>query len=228
MTTTDGWNFEALLEGAGTSPDVRGRLAEFARRVLAANARFNLTGAESAGQIAGHVLDSLSVASYVGHPYADVGSGAGFPAVPLGIALSVPITVIESNAKKAQFLDSLFAPLALDGHVVHDRAERAAHRTDLRERFRAVTCRALGPIATVAELTVPLLALGGAAVLQRGAMEPTERASLQDAALILGARVEQEVRLEGARRIVILRKERQTPDRFPRRIGVPHKRPLCT
>ncbi|MBV9027670.1 MAG: class I SAM-dependent methyltransferase, partial [Candidatus Eremiobacteraeota bacterium] len=155
------------------------------------------------------------------------GSGAGFPAIPVGIALGIPVTLIESNGKKARFLESLLAPLGLRGAVVAERAEQAGHRSALRDSFLGVTCRAVGAISTVAELTLPLLAVGGVAVLQRGHIDAAERRVAEDASLVLGGRFEREVAVCDQRSLVILRKERPTPSRFPRRNGVPEKRPLC-
>ncbi|MBV8197896.1 MAG: 16S rRNA (guanine(527)-N(7))-methyltransferase RsmG [Candidatus Eremiobacteraeota bacterium] len=195
--------------------------------MLEANAHFNLTGAKSQAEIVDHILDSLSLAPLVEAPYADVGSGGGFPLIPVAIVLGIPVTAIESNAKKARFLESLFAPLGVSGTVVTDRAERAAHRPELRERFRSATCRAVGSVSTVAELTLPLLALGGIAILQRGRVHAHERTVLEDASLILGGRLEREQPVAGERRLLVLRKERPTPGRFPRNTGVPQKRPLC-
>jgi len=80
----------------------------------------------------------------------------------------------------------------------------------------------------VAELTVPFLAIGGRALLQRGALEPRERNALADAALVLGAELVEERPLGGERRLLILKKLTPTGPRFPRRNGVPAKRPLCT
>jgi 16S rRNA (guanine527-N7)-methyltransferase len=80
---------------------------------------------------------------------------------------------------------------------------------------------------TVAELTLPLLAVGGVAVLQRGTMDARERTALEDASLMLGAEVEEERTVDGERRILLVRKRAATPQRFPRRTGVPEKRPLC-
>jgi len=167
------------------------------------------------------------VAPFAREPYADVGSGAGFPAIPLAIVLGIPVTLIESNGKKARFLESLFASLALRGAVVAERAEQAARRSDLRDSFLAVTCRAVGALSTVAELTLPLLAVNGIAILQRGHVDAAERRATEDASLVLGGRLEREVDVSDQRRLVILRKKQPTPTRFPRRSGVPQKRPLC-
>jgi 16S rRNA (guanine527-N7)-methyltransferase len=195
--------------------------------VLQANRRFNLTGAKSPEELTPHLVDSLSLLSHVREPYVDVGSGAGLPAVPVAIAAGMAVTMIEATTKKARFLESLLEPLGLRARVVAQRAELAGHRSDLRERFASGTGRALGSAPTVAELLLPLVAVGGVAVLQRGRISEPERSALEDASLMLGGAIESEIALDGERRILLLQKHRMTPARFPRRPGVPEKRPLC-
>src|SRR5215472_4330241 len=97
----------------------------------------------------------------------------------------------------------------------------------MRGKFLTATARAVGPASTVAELTVPFLNRGGVALLQRGAMEERERTAVADAAAMLGSSLLEEVRVDGERRVLILEKIGETPQRFPRRNGVPAKRPLC-
>jgi 16S rRNA (guanine527-N7)-methyltransferase len=217
-----------LLREAAVAPKLIEPLALYGAMVLDARHRFNLTGATSAPELTMHLLDSLTVLPYVHEPYVDVGSGAGFPAIPVGIATGIPITLIESTVKRARFLESTLERMGLQGTVIGERAERAARRENLRQRFASGTARAIGTAPTVAELLVPFIARNGAAVLQRGRIDPHELQSLEDATLMLGGRIEAEVRLNGDRRLIIVRKDSPTPDRFPRRVGVPTKRPLCS
>jgi 16S rRNA (guanine527-N7)-methyltransferase len=219
---------EALLEEAGIETGLRHRLAGYGARVHEMNRRFNLTGAKTLPDVAFQLLDSLTVAPYVRDPYIDVGSGAGFPAIPVAMASGVAVTMIEATAKKARFLRETIAALTLPGEILAERAEVAAHHAEWRERFASGTARALASAPTVAELLLPFIAIGGAAVLQRGNVSDEERRSLEDAALMLGGEVEAEHELEAGRRILVVRKRRATPERFPRRIGLPEKRPLCS
>jgi 16S rRNA (guanine527-N7)-methyltransferase len=218
---------EALLAAGGLERDLTERLGRYAQLVLEANQRFNLTGAKTPAEIAGHILDSLSLVRFVREPYVDIGSGGGLPAIPVAIVAGIPVTMVESSAKKARFLESALRRLELEGTVVAERAEVAGHWPDLRERFASGTARALASAPVVAELLLPLIAPGGAAFLQRGALPPAERHALADAALMLGGAFDEERPLEGTRRIVIVGKRSRTPERFPRRPGVPAKRPLC-
>ncbi len=117
--------------------------------------------------------------------------------------------------------------LGIRGTVVAQRAEEAGRDPRWRDRFLTGTCRAVATAAAVAELLLPLIAVDGVALLQRGRFAPSERASLEDAALMLGGVVEGERPAGGERRIVLVRKRAPTPARFPRRSGVPQRRPLC-
>jgi 16S rRNA (guanine527-N7)-methyltransferase len=218
----------ALLQIAGVAPALCVPLSRYGAFVLEANRRVNLTGAKSPAALAPHLLDSLSVVPYIREPYVDVGSGAGMPGIPIAIATGIPATLIEATTKKAAFLTEALKELNLAGSVIQQRAEDAGHDDALRERFASGTARALSGPTTVAELLLPLIVLGGVAVLQRGRFDERERRRLEDASLMLGGRMESELPLEGERRVLLVRKERVTPPRFPRRAGLPEKRPLCT
>ncbi len=217
---------EELLAAQGLGPRDVAALALYGRLVLEANRHFNVTGARTPEEIARHIADSLSVVPYVKEPYVDVGSGAGFPAIPVGIVTGMPLMLIEATQKKARLLELLLERLELQGVVIAERAESAGHRPELREHFATGTCRAVASAPAVAELLLPLIGLGGAAVLQRGSIDQRERSALEDASLMLGASVECEDEVGGNRRIVLLRKQRATPTRFPRRTWA-QKRPLC-
>jgi len=219
---------ERLLERAGVQRSIAKPLARYGAFVLEANRSLNLTGAKTSAELADHLLDSLSVVPFVSGRYIDVGSGAGFPGVPVAIASALPVTFVEATAKKARFLESVLETFGLGGTVVAERAETAAHRLELRERFACATARAVNSAPAVAELVLPFLEVGGAAILQRGAFSVEERRSLEDACLVLGGELESERKLGEMRRIILVRKVRRTSARFPRRVGVPAKRPLCS
>ncbi len=219
--------FEASLERAGVEGYLRVRLARYGEIVLDANRHFNLTGAKTPDDFAAHVADSLTLVPYVREPFVDIGSGAGLPAIPIALACGIPVTMIEATRKKARFLESLLAELALAGEVVAERAESAAHDARRREHFASGTARAVAGAPVVAELLLPFIAPGGVAILQRAAVEVRERVALDDASLMLGGHVEAEDELGGERRILLVRKTGVTPRRFPRRAGIPEKRPLC-
>ncbi len=216
-----------LLEHAGVEPPLRERLAAYGALLLEANRQLNLTGAKSPKELADHLLDSLTVVPYVRDPLIDVGSGGGLPGVPISLATEVAVTLVEATLKKARFLEMALDRLGLRGAIVATRAEVAAHQDALRERFASGTARAIASAPTVAELLLPFIALEGVAILQRGKFDDAERRALEDACLMLGASLEAETPLDDGRRIVVVRKHSVTPARFPRRSGMPEKRPLC-
>jgi 16S rRNA (guanine527-N7)-methyltransferase len=193
-----------------------------------------------------HFLDSLSclpviqraqeVSSRetdVGLQVIDVGSGAGFPGVPLKIAFpALRLTLLEATGKKTEFLRFLVARLGLSGvRVINARAEEVGQDPAHREQYDLALARALSGMATLAELTLPLVRVGGLVIAQKGADPAAEVATSQSAIAILGGQVREIVPvaipgLEGARHLVVFEKVLATPKRYPRRPGMPAKRPL--
>lgn len=218
----------AALLAAGVEEPLATRLAIHAALVLHANRRLNLTGAKTGTAFAEHILDALTLRTDVVAPLIDVGSGNGLPGIPLALATGARVVLLEPIKKRARFLEQAVAQLGIDGQVLDVRAEDAARDPAYRAAFRTATARAVASAPTVAELTVPFLAVGGRALLQRGSFEPVERDAVADAALVLGAQLVEERPLDGARRIVLLEKRTPTSSRFPRRNGIPTKRPLCS
>jgi 16S rRNA (guanine527-N7)-methyltransferase len=217
----------ALLGAAGVERRLVERLAHYGALVLETNRRFNISGADTPEELVPHILDSLSIVPYVQGPLVDVGSGGGLPAIPLAIATGFEITMVESTTKKAAFLEAALGTLGLTGRVIPQRAELAGRDPALRDQFGCASARAVSSAPTVLELAVPFLRVGGMAVLQRGRFEPRERDAVVDAAPMLGAEFIREIPLEGDRRVLLVKKTALTPQRFPRRTGIPEKRPLC-
>jgi 16S rRNA (guanine527-N7)-methyltransferase len=217
----------AALHAAGVEPVLAERLAVYAALVLIANRRLNLTGAKDGTAFAGHIADALTLAEDVVGPLIDVGSGNGVPGIPLALATGARVTLLEPIKKRATFLADALTRLGLEGEAVAGRAEDVARDPAYRERFRTATARAVSSAPTVAELTVPFLAIGGRALLQRGSLETPERNAVSDAALVLGAELVEERSVDGERRILVLEKRKPTGPRFPRKNGIPAKRPLC-
>lgn len=217
----------ALLSGAGVEARLIEPLAHYGALLLETNRRFNVSGAETPEELLPHILDSLSIVPYVRGPLVDIGSGGGLPAIPLAIATGIPVTLVESTTKKAAFLEAVLGTLGLEGRVIPQRAELAGRDPGLRDTFACATARAVSSAPTVLELTAPFLRVGGVAVLQRGRMEQRERNAAADAASMLGAELFEEIALDGERRLLLVKKTAPTPQRFPRRTGIPEKRPLC-
>ena len=211
------------------------------REMLAWNPRANLTRVTGPEEVqTRHFVDSLSIVSGLpdgalspGVSLVDVGSGAGLPGIPLKIAYpGTALVLLEANGKKAAFLESLVNVLELnDVRVVRGRAEDAGHREDLREAFDVVVSRAVAPLEVLVELTLPFCRVGGVTIAQKGADPGGELARARSAISLLGggdprAHIVTPPGSPVARSLVVTDKVRATPCRFPRRPGIPAKRPL--
>lgn len=211
----------------------------YARELIDWNRQVNLTRIAAPNEIAvKHFLDSLSVAVGLcklppGARFIDVGSGAGFPGLPLKIALPhLQLTLLESTGKKCRFLEHVAGVLALpDVTVLNARAEEAGRRPAHRARYDVAVARAVAALPTLAEYLLPLVKVGGRAVAQKGQDPAAEVKSAANALGILGGKVV-ETRpvdipgLEGERHLIVLQKSKPTPKIYPRRPGLPAKKPL--
>jgi 16S rRNA (guanine527-N7)-methyltransferase len=217
----------ASLAAAGIEVALATRLGAYGQLVLDANRAMNVTAARSPAAFAEHILDALTLTADIDGPLIDLGSGAGLPGIPLAIATGQRVVLVDSIKKKVKFLARALAVLELWGEAVDERAEVLARDPGYREKFRCATARGVAVAPVVAELTIPFLALGGRALLQRGSMDERERQAMTDAAAMLGAEVIEERLLGDERRVLVCLKRTSTQQRFPRREGIPQKRPLC-
>ncbi len=176
------------------------------------------------------VEDSLVLLQYLerARRLIDVGSGGGMPGLPLALARpDLAVTLLEAEHNKAAFLVHCVARLGLANvHVVSERAETAA-RSSLRETFDVATCRALAALPVLAELCLPFVRVGGRLLAMKSGPEPDD-----GAVGLLGGGTVQVLPAPSAARtggvILAAGKLAPTPDRFPRRPGVPNRRPLKT
>ena len=258
--------FAALLDaglreiGLELSEAQRGAVEAHVKLLIAWNAHINLSGLRTASDIArGHVLDALVAVPALRQltrgraevTLLDIGSGGGFPGLPLAIALPARrAALVDSIAKKASFLesaaavvsDALRAAPAPQPEIVAlaERAEDLADEPDQRDGWDLVVARAVGTVAEVAELGLPLARRGGHVVAWKRASDAAARTALNaeiaDARRIVqaaggaGTRI---VGLASAAKIgldggclVVIRKVRPTPDRYPRSAGERRRRPL--
>ena len=153
----------------------------------------------------------------------DVGSGGGSPGIPLAIALDLDVTLLEATGTKCRFLERATAEVEAPCTVVHARSEEYA-RSEGRDRFALAFARALAPPPVAAELVLPLVVPGGAAILWTGAV--VDSAAIAETAALVSGEVEAVHRGAGRRRLVVLRKLGPTPERFPRRPGIARARPF--
>jgi 16S rRNA (guanine527-N7)-methyltransferase len=202
------------------------------------NQRFNLTAIQDAEQVRmKHFLDSLSCLQLRSeHPcdrVIDVGSGAGFPGIPLKIAIpSLRLTLVESVGKKANFCQHMVAKLNLQKVlVIQERAEVVGRLSDHREQYDWAVARAVAVLPVLAEYLLPLVRGGGIMLAMKGESAPAESHSGDSAIRILGGHIRRlvPVILPGVveeRYLVVVDKVAATPDQYPRRIGLPSKKPL--
>ncbi len=179
------------------------------------------------------LLAALEEIDALGETAIDIGSGAGFPGLPIKIVRpALRLTLLEANARRAAFLERLVQRLSLERvTVVNDRAEEVAHNPEHREAYELVLARAVAPLPTLVELTLPFLRLGGVLAAPKGSGAPREVREAAAALRACGGHVESIHRLqipgaETSPTLVIVRKASDTPHRFPRRTGIPAKRPL--
>jgi len=237
MLPTELLRATAAAWGVDLSSAQLDRFERYAHELLSWNRHTNLTTIVEPREIAvRHLLDSLALAPLwpVGGPASlvDVGSGAGFPGLPLKIVWpDAYVLLVESVGKKAEFLRYVAAELGLDKlEVSAARAEDIGRDERYRERFAFATGRAVAALPVLAEYCLPLVEVGGVFAAPRGADAATEaQAAAQAFETLGGGQAElREVLLPGieARGIVVVRKLRSTDTRYPRRVGVPGKRPL--
>jgi 16S rRNA (guanine527-N7)-methyltransferase len=195
------------------------------------NTRMNLTAITEPQEVAKkHFYDSLAALPYLkdGAKIADVGTGAGFPAIPLLIMNpTLKITLVDSLQKRITFLEEVLKTLDLPAECVHARAEDFGRDPRYRGQFDATVSRAVASLPVLLELTVPLLKVGGKAYCYKG--DVSEELKTAKSALHLLHCTAETVPLEsdyGARTLVICTKNAPTPSTYPRKAGLPSKKPL--
>lgn len=229
---------QAAALGAPLSAVQVAQFATYEALLLDWNGRMNLTAIREPEAIrVRHFLDGLSVArvtgSLNGRSLIDVGTGAGFPGLPLKILFpDLRLTLVESVAKKTRFLQAVTAELALNDVVVlAERAETLGQDVRYREQFDWAVARGVAELRVLAEYLLPLCRVGGAMVAQKGESAAAEAAAAATAVATLGGGgVQMETVLlpgqELPHTLLTVSKLHPTPSAYPRRPGMPAKRPL--
>lgn len=244
MSAVSGREF-ALLAGRAADLGVqlsRAQLAvceRYATELIERNTSVNLTAITEVADVAmKHFLDSftaIAVRVWTGRErVVDVGSGAGFPGLALRIAMpNVKLTCVESVGKKSRFIEETSSLLGLnDVEVRNERAETLAHASDRRAAYDVGTARAVGSLASCAEYLLPLLRLGGDAIVWKGRVDaelPAARKALASlggeiAAIVSTLQLGVGDVLPG-RNLVVMRKTRPSPERYPRTSAEARRRP---
>lgn len=203
------------------------------------NEKMNLTAITDESSVyLKHFYDSLTLALKTnilnGECHlCDVGAGAGFPSIPIKIALPhLKVTIVDSLNKRITFLNHLVSELALnDVQCFHDRAETFGQNLKFRQQFDVVTARAVARLNLLSEFCLPLVKVGGYFVSMKAASSPEELIEAKKALTVLGGRFEKDIAFEllenaGERHILFVKKEKNTPNKYPRKPGIPAKSPI--
>ncbi len=226
--------------GLALDPEQAERLLAYRDHLLARNAQFNLTGINDPEEaLHKHLVDSLSPwlvpgLREAGPLWFDLGSGGGLPGIPLALtAPSQSIVLVESTQKKAAYLNEVATDFGLRERVtvLAERAEVLGQDRQWRSRGDVVVAKAVGSLAELLELGLPLLHKGGLLLALKGPKAAEEIAEAGHALAVLGGTVEavHEYTLEwqeDRRSLVVVRKTAPTPGAYPRRAGVPKTKPL--
>ena len=217
------------------------QFAAYYQYLISENEKMNLTGITAEGDVyLKHFYDSLTLGLVVpklqSQPLSlcDVGAGAGFPSIPLKIAFpQLKITIVDSLQKRIGFLERLTARLELtDVQLFHDRAETfGAKKSPHRGQYDLVTARAVAALNVLAELCLPLAKQHGQFVAMKAAATPEELIAAKPAINLLGGKLVLDASLTlpetgDTRHSLVIEKVKPTPNKYPRKPGMPNKQPL--
>ena len=225
--------------GVPCDPALPGRLLAYHALLMDWNSRMDLTAVtEEAEMIDRHYVDSLMALMVPGLIPArgsliDVGTGAGFPGLPLALALpDMRVTLLDAQRKRLDFLQAVIDELKVTNvTLIHSRAEDGARRPDCRERFDVAVARAVAPTAVLAEYLLPYVKVGGKAVCWKGPALAEELEQGRRAAFLLGGKVGEAIPCAIPDRdwqhlLLPIHKAQKTARQYPRKSGTPGKAPL--
>ena len=228
----------AVEYGLSLMPEQLAALDTYYQRLLVWNEKINLTAITEPYEVAvKHMIDSLSCYQEElftpGVSLIDVGTGAGFPGIPLKIfQQDIKLTLMDSLNKRLFFLGEVIDDLALDGvYTVHARAEEAGKNKQYREQYQLAVSRAVARLNVLCELCLPFVKVGGWFIALKGAQYEDEVREAAKAVNLLGGKIENitPVILPGLtdkRAVIYIKKIAVTPQTYPRKAGTPEKKPL--
>ena len=233
--------FESKLNELGITltDQQKQQFVKFYELLVEWNKVMNLTGITEYEEVnEKHFVDSLSIVKAIDiskvETIIDVGTGAGFPGIPLKIAFPhLKVVLLDSLKKRIKFLDTVINELGLDDiKTIHGRAEDFSKQGDYREQFDLCVSRAVANLATLSEYCIPYVKKGGLFVPYKSGEIEEEIDQSKKAVHVLGGKIEDVVkfRLPGTeigRSFVIIRKLQNTARKYPRKAGLPSKEPIC-
>lgn len=214
------------------------RFHKFYQLLIEWNKVMNLTGiTEYEDVVEKHFVDSLSIIKAIDlsgiHTVIDVGTGAGFPGIPLKIAFPhLRVVLLDSLNKRIKFLDEVISQLELtEIRTIHGRAEEYARKEEYREQFNLCVSRAVANLSTLSEYCLPYIQVGGMFVPYKSGEIDDEVEQSKKAVRILGGNIKEVMKFElpGTdihRSFVLIHKEQHTQKKYPRKAGIPAKEPL--
>lgn len=214
------------------------RFEKFYRILYETNKSFNLTAITAEREVAiKHFLDSLTCQAVLnlkdGLQVVDIGTGAGFPGIPLKIYRpGINLTLVESLEKRVKYLKDVLEDLELkETRVIHTRAEDFGRDKTHREHYDLALARAVAGLPVLAEYCLPAVKVGGLFIAMKGPKVEEEINDAKNALAILGGTLEEVINLRlpfagDERSLVMIRKVSPTPAKYPRRAGMPQKKPL--
>lgn len=212
------------------------RFYDYMNILLDWNNKINLTAITEPNEIIlKHFVDSITILKEIkdNSKIVDVGTGAGFPGIPLKIANETfEITLLDSLNKRINFLNEVINKLELKNiNSIHSRVEEAGQNKQYREKFDVATSRAVAPLNILVEYMLPLVKVGGICICMKGSDIEEELENSKKAIDILGGKIEKVEKFTLAntdmkRNIIIIRKIKETPSKYPRKAGTPSREPL--
>ncbi len=212
------------------------RLDTFAEMLIETNKSFNLTAIKELDDVTvKHFADCLTIFEYVDVPQnakiIDVGTGAGFPGLVLKLARpDIQMTFLDSTKKRLGFIESVLNECGVQGEIVHMRAEEAAQLSKYREKFDFSTARAVASLPVLSEYCLPFVKVGGSFISMKSAESNEEITESKKAISILGGKIEEDILFDLVenmpRRIIKIKKNSQTPTKYPRPSAQISKKPL--
>lgn len=209
---------------------------EYMELLIEWNKKINLTSiVEEKEIILKHFVDSLTISKYIkeNDNIADIGTGAGFPGIPLKIIKPKNnFVLIDSLNKRINFLNEVINKNKLERiHTIHARAEEIGHNKTYRNQFDIITSRAVAKLNVLLEYMMPLLKIGGKCICLKGPNVDEELEEAKSAMMILGGEIEKKEEiilpdLDNKRTIIIVKSVKQLPNKYPRKAGTPTSLPL--
>ena len=207
---------------------------EYMQLLLEWNEKMNLTAITDPEEvIKKHFVDSITIKKYIKEKSSliDVGTGAGFPGIPLKIVdKSIKLTLLDSLNKRINFLNEVIKKLNLkEVNTIHSRAEEYA-KNKVRESYDVAVSRAVADLPILLEYLMPYVKLNGICICMKGPKAQEELERSKKAINILGGKLEKVEKItideEMERKLIIIRKIKDTPNKYPRKAGVPTKNPI--